>query len=111
MTREPFFVSWEGRSARELFPGVRAQVVSGEKLMLARVQLDPGSVVPVHQHPHEQFGFVMEGEVDFNIGDEHRHLRVGDYYAIPGNVPHKVEVGAGGAVCLDIFGPPREEYR
>jgi quercetin dioxygenase-like cupin family protein len=109
--REPYFVTWEGRPSRAIFPGVEITVVSGEKLMLARVVLAPGAVVPEHQHPHEQFGFVMEGEVDFTIGDQTRHLTAGQYYAIPGQVPHRVVVGSGGAVCLDIFSPPREEYR
>jgi quercetin dioxygenase-like cupin family protein len=90
---------------------VRITVVSGEKLMLSRVELVPGSVVPEHQHPHEQFGFVVEGEATFTIGGETKLLRQGDYYAIPGGVQHRVDVGDTGAVCMDIFSPPREEYR
>jgi quercetin dioxygenase-like cupin family protein len=111
MKREPYFVDWEGRAARELFPGVRARIVSGEKLMFSRVELAPNSVVPGHAHPHEQFGYVMQGEAEFSIGDERRLLRVGDYYAIPGDVQHGVIAGPEGAVCMDVFSPPREEYR
>ena len=110
-SREPYYVSWEGRPKRELFPGVRISVVSGEKLMLSRVELDPGAVVPEHRHPHEQFGYVVEGEAAFTVGGEARHLKAGDYYAIPGDVPHQVAAGSRGAVCMDIFSPPREEYR
>ncbi|MGH2355853.1 MAG: cupin domain-containing protein [Chloroflexota bacterium] len=109
--REPYFVSWDGRPQRELFPGVRITVVSGEKLMLSRVELDGGAVVPEHQHPHEQFGFVVQGDAEFTVGGETRHLTTGDYYAIPGGVLHKVVTGPGGAICMDIFSPPREEYR
>jgi quercetin dioxygenase-like cupin family protein len=111
MAREPYFITWEGRPRREIFPGVRIAVVSGERLMLSRVELDPGAVVPEHQHPHEQFGFVLEGEGEFTIGAETRHVKAGDYYAIPGGVPHKLVTGPGGGVFLDIFSPPREEYR
>ncbi|MBI3973837.1 MAG: cupin domain-containing protein [Chloroflexi bacterium] len=109
--QEPFFITWDGRPRRELFPGVRFAVASGEKLMLSRVELDAGAVVPEHQHPHEQFGIVVEGDAEFTIGGETRHLVEGDYYAIPGGVLHKVITGPHGAVCLDIFSPPREEYR
>jgi quercetin dioxygenase-like cupin family protein len=111
MGREPYYVEWAGRPTRELFPGVRIRVVAGERLMLSRVELDPGAVVPVHAHPHEQFGFVMEGDAEFTIGGETRRLRAGDYYAIPGGVPHAVVTGAAGAVCMDVFSPPRDEYR
>ena len=105
-----YFVEWSKVPFKNLFPGIRAQLVGGEKLMLARVALEPNGNVPEHAHPHEQFGFIVEGEVDFTIGGETRHLRPGDYYAIPGNVLHDVKVGPGGAVALDIFSPPREDY-
>ena len=109
--REPYYVDWSSRPNKELFPGVRITVFSGEKLMLSRVVLLPNSVVPEHQHPHEQFGYVIEGEATFTIGGESRLLRQGDYYAIPGGVLHSVHVGPGGATCMDIFSPPREEYK
>jgi quercetin dioxygenase-like cupin family protein len=111
VSREPFFVTWEGRPRRELAPGVHITVVSGEKLMLSRVEVDAHAVVPWHQHPHEQFGFVMEGEADFTIGDETRHVKAGEYYAIPGGTFHSVQAGAQPSLFMDIFSPPREEYR
>ena len=109
--REPYFVDWARRPTRDLFPGVRISVVSGQKLMLSRVELSPGAVVPEHEHPHEQFGLVIAGEAVFTVGGESRRLAAGEYYAIPGGVRHGVVTGAGGAVCLDIFSPPRDEYR
>jgi quercetin dioxygenase-like cupin family protein len=108
---EPYFVDWSTRPQRDLFPGVRIAVASGERLMLSRVALEPGAVVPEHRHPHEQFGLVLEGEATFTIGGQTRPLRAGDYYAIPGDVLHTVVSGPRGAVCLDIFSPPREEYK
>ena len=32
-------------------------------------------------------------------------------YFVPGGVPHAAMAGPGGAVALDAFAPPREEYR
>ena len=48
---------------------------------------------------------------EFTVGGETRRLHAGDYYAIPGGVPHMVLTGESGAVCMDIFSPPRDEYR
>src|SRR5688572_755972 len=104
------FVDWSAVPAKDLFPGIRARLVPGENLMLARVELAPNALVPEHEHPHEQFGLLLEGEVDFIIGGERKHLVPGDYYAIPGHVLHSVETGPNGAVALDIFSPPRADY-
>ena len=38
-------------------------------------------------------------------------VRQGDFWHTPANVPHGVKTGGTGAVILDIFSPPREEYR
>ena len=111
MAQEPYFVSWEGRPVKELAPGVRIQVASGERLMFSRVVINPGAVVPEHDHPHEQFGLVLEGDGDFTIDGETRHVVAGDYYAIPGGVSHTVTAGPQGGVFLDVFSPPREEYK
>jgi quercetin dioxygenase-like cupin family protein len=106
----PYFIDWPSVPFKNLFPGIGAQLVAGENLMLARVALEAGGLVPEHAHPHEQYGFIIEGEVDFTIGGETRHLGPGDYYAIPGGVPHSVQVGPKPAVALDIFSPPRDDY-
>jgi quercetin dioxygenase-like cupin family protein len=105
------YVDWTQVEAREIFPGVFAQVAYGEKIMLSRVAFTPNLDVPLHDHPHEQFGFVESGEATFIIGGDERLLRAGDYYAIPGGISHEVHAGPDGAVCMDIFSPPREEYK
>ncbi len=35
----------------------------------------------------------------------------GDFWRTPGNVPHTMKAGPEGAVVLDVFSPPRDEYR
>ena len=79
--------------------------------MLSRLELDEGSVVPLHQHPHEQAGMLLEGEMELTIGDETRELRPGDAYVIPGGVMHSATAVGGPVIVLDIFSPPREEYK
>ena len=105
------FVDLHGRQRRQLFEGVRAQVAWGDRLMLSLVTLEAGSTVPMHSHPHEQAGIVLEGELDFTIGKETKRLKAGDSYIIPGNVQHGCAACAGHALVLDIFSPVREEYK
>ena len=101
----------EGISGRTLAPGVTAKVASGEKLMFSLVTLAPDAVVPTHSHPHEQMGMMVSGMMEFTIAGETRQLSGNEMYLVPGGVPHAAKAGPGGAVALDAFSPPREEYR
>ena len=54
---------------------------------------------------------MLEGSgVRIHDGVEHA-VETGDFWQTPGNVPHGFRAGPEGAVVLDIFSPPREEYR
>lgn len=95
----------------EMFPGVaRRTITDGERLMLIEGTMDEGAVVPMHTHPHEQTGYLVSGRFLFNLGDEKRELGPGDCWLVPSNVPHKVTALAP-SVFVDVFSPPREEYR
>ncbi|MFQ5839770.1 MAG: cupin domain-containing protein [Candidatus Methylomirabilales bacterium] len=105
------FADLEASPEREIAPGVKIRVAWGKHLMLSRVVMEPGAVVPMHSHPNEQAGIVLAGEFDFTIGTETRRVRTGDTYFIPGGVTHGCTASAGQAIALDIFTPPREDYK
>jgi quercetin dioxygenase-like cupin family protein len=96
---------------QQIWDGVAARSVHGDRLTLAVIELDPGSVVPEHRHDHEQLGLVLHGSVTFRVGDERRELGAGGTWRIPSNVPHEVHVGPEGAVVIDAFAPTREDWR
>jgi unsaturated pyranuronate lyase len=101
----------EGGIERELAPGVRARVFPGVHAMLSVVTLEPHAVSPVHSHPQEQWGVCLEGEwIRIQDGVEH-HVKAGDFWQTPPNVPHGGRTLDSRCVVLDIFAPPREEYR
>jgi quercetin dioxygenase-like cupin family protein len=56
-------------------------------------------------------GLGLEGEFELIIGDEARIIRQGDSYLIPGNTPHSARSVGGPARALDVFSPPREDYK
>lgn len=95
----------------EMMPGVwRRTLATGERMMIAHVTLDAGAAVPMHNHPHEQVGYVLEGRIRFTIGTDVHEFEAGYSYFIPGDVEHKA-VAVTDCVVLDVFSPPREEYR
>ena len=95
----------------KVWEGVIARSVEGERLNLAVVELEPSSVVPEHSHDNEQLGICLSGSLVFRVGDESRELHAGETWSIPGNVPHEVQVGPNGAVVVDVFVPPRDDWR
>ncbi len=108
---EPQFVSFESVRAFEIAAGVTGRPLFGEDAMLNLITFEPGAVVPLHSHPHEQLGIVIRGEQVLVVdGVEHR-LGPLDGYAIPGGVEHSAHCGPEGALVLDVFQPVREDYR
>ncbi|MDD9949605.1 MAG: cupin domain-containing protein [candidate division Zixibacteria bacterium] len=105
-----YFVEEENMSQKSIAPGVSIAVAGGERAQMSFVTLTPGSQVPMHDHPHEQLGVVLEGEFVMVIGGESRTIRTGDKYVIPGGVQHGVTEVKTRSVALDIFSPPREDY-
>lgn len=95
----------------EMMPGAwRRTLATGARMMIAHVTLDKGATVPIHEHSHEQVGFVLEGQIQMTIGEDTYEFEPGDSYFIPGNVEHSATAVTNCAV-LDVFSPPREEYR
>jgi quercetin dioxygenase-like cupin family protein len=90
--------------------GIQMNVLSGARMMANWVRLQPGAVVPDHEHPHEQLGLVIEGEIDMTIDGETRRIGPGTAYVVPGGVRHSGAGGPAGCVVLDIFSPPRQDY-
>ncbi|MBI5419015.1 MAG: cupin domain-containing protein [Deltaproteobacteria bacterium] len=97
--------------SRRLVPGVTAKIASGEKMMFSLVTLEPDAAVPEHSHPHEQMGMMISGIMELTVAGKAQVLSGNEIYLIPGGVPHKAVAGPAGAVALDAFAPPREEYK
>ena len=93
-----------------LLEGISARFITGSRIMFSFVRLAPGAVMPDHNHPHEQLGYVVEGSLVLNIAGDERNLQPGEAYAIPGGVTHRAIGGPDGCLVLDAFNPPREEY-
>ena len=96
---------------KELFPGVMVSPVWGDKIMMMLVDIGPNAEVPIHSHPHEQAGRVLSGSFFLSIEGKDYLLQEGDHYVIPGGVKHSAKGTDTPSLALDIFSPPREEYK
>jgi len=96
---------------RELAAGVTTRIFAGEHAMLSVVTIAPNAEGVMHHHPEEQWGVLLEGSAIRFQGGEEIAVRQGDFWRTPGNVPHTMRAGPEGARVLDIFSPPRPEYK
>jgi quercetin dioxygenase-like cupin family protein len=91
-----------------------SRMVAGDRTSIQGFEIEPGATVPRHSHPHEQAGFIHEGEFTFLVGDEDDPeelvLGPGDAYVIPGEEPHAAaNRGDERVTGIDVFSPPRTD--
>ena len=103
------YIPWDSVELEHLNPLLRRQFVVGEKVMVARVLMKKGCVVPLHSHHNEQVTYILEGALKFGLNGEEVVVRAGEVLCIPPNVPHQA-VALEDTVDLDIFTPPREDW-
>jgi quercetin dioxygenase-like cupin family protein len=91
-------------------PGVEMLVMAGKQTMANWVRIAPNVGVPLHAHPHEQLGLVIEGSITMTIGERAETVGPGQCYRIPGNLMHAGLAGPDGCLVVDIFSPLRDDY-
>jgi quercetin dioxygenase-like cupin family protein len=96
---------------RELAAGITTRIFPGDQAMLSVVRLDANAEGTLHSHPQEQWGVMLEGSAIRTQDGEDFPVTAGDFWRTPGGVTHTVKAGPEGAVILDVFAPPRDEYR
>ena len=102
-------IRWQDVELEKLNPLLDRQLVVGKDLMLARVLLRKGCIVPLHSHANEQVTYILEGALKFWIDAKEIVVHAGEVLCIPSNMPHKAEA-VEDTVDLDIFNPPREDW-
>jgi quercetin dioxygenase-like cupin family protein len=103
------YLSWNDVELETMHPLLQRQLVVGHEVMLARVLLKKGCVVPLHSHVNEQLSYILEGALKFWIDGKEIVVHAGEVLTIPPHMPHKAEA-LEDTVDLDIFHPPRADW-
>jgi unsaturated pyranuronate lyase len=103
------YLPWSGVELENLNPLLQRQLVVGQNIMLARVLLKKGCIVPLHSHHNEQITYILEGALKFWIDGKEIVVNAGEVLTIPPHMPHKAEALVD-TVDLDVFNPPREDW-
>ena len=102
-------IPWNSVELEDLNPLLQRQLVVGQNVMVARVLLKKGCIVPEHSHHNEQITYILEGALKFWIDGKEIVVKAGEVLTIPPHMPHQAEALVD-TVDLDIFNPPREDW-
>ncbi len=103
------YIKWKDVEVEPLNPQLGRQMVTGENLMISRVLLKKGCVVPEHSHVNEQLTYILEGALKFWIDGKVIVVHAGEVLCIPPHMPHKAQA-VEDTVDLDVFYPPRQDW-
>jgi quercetin dioxygenase-like cupin family protein len=80
----------------------------GEHVNALHWDMADGSIVALHQHPEEQFGYVIKGGFKIELDGESHVVEAGDAYFIPPNAWHSF-LAIGETEAIDVFSPIKPE--
>jgi len=98
---------------QEMENGWRRKVLfSGElTLVLLDAKGPTSGPIELHSHANDQISYVIEGDLEVQIGDETKQISTGGFFRVPSNAAHGVQVLSPKLLLVDAFTPPREDFR
>jgi quercetin dioxygenase-like cupin family protein len=109
---EATWYRWDDMEKEVVTPQLSRRLITCNRMMLAHVYLQKGTIVPRHSHENEQITYILEGALKFWIGDQGEReviVRAGEVLTIPSKVPHRAEA-LEDTLDVDIFDPPRQDW-
>jgi len=114
MGKSRYFVDRAEVPSLAQMPKTKTDILSGfhgERTMMVQTEIEPGAVIPVHSHPHEQVGIVLSGSAEMRIGDEVQIVTQHDTYVIPPEIEHEATCTSNvNFTVFEVFCPPREDF-
>ena len=83
MTEKVMLYNWDEIESEVVRPGVSRKGFRGDDVMLVMNTLIEGMELNPHSHPFEQVVYIVQGCVNFHVGDEVYNARAGSVIRIP----------------------------
>jgi quercetin dioxygenase-like cupin family protein len=103
------YTAWNKVEREFMNEKIDRELITGDKLMLARVFIKKDGHVPLHYHHNEQVTYIIEGALKFAIDGKEVIVKAGEVLCIPSNMPHEAWA-LEDTLDLDVFTPPREDW-
>ena len=88
----------------EFRPGIMSKAEIGENLIMVCMEIGPGKEDTGHEHPFDQCGVVLDGQIEMFIGDKYNTLNSNESYFIPAGVRHGWKTFTEPVRLLDVSG-------
>lgn len=88
---------------------IRMYLGEGKRMNAQHWNMAHNSVVKMHKHGQEQFGYVIRGGFKMDVGGKKALLKAGDAYFIPAGVPHEF-IATGKTEAIDVFNPVKRDF-
>jgi len=76
----------------------------GREVIQVRVDFDPGYVAPRHTHPGEEIIYILEGTLEYQIGDKTTTVKPGDVLFVPAGTVHTAKnIGSSNGAELATY--------
>ncbi len=102
-------IRWNELPVEDVTPLFQRQFVVGTQVMVARITMKKGCLVPEHSHHNEQISQVLSGSLRFLMEGKEIVLKPGECLFIPPHVPHSAEA-LEDSLAIDTFNPPRQDW-
>lgn len=86
----------------EFRPGIWSKLETGSNLTMAVMEISLDKEGAAHNHPFDQCGIVLEGEIEMSVGEEKKVLRPMETYFIPAGTKHNWKTSGLSAKILDV---------
>ena len=103
---------WDDMPRETLNAGLGRRLITGDQVMLAHVYFTAGTEVPRHRHHNEQITYILEGALQFFLGEDEEEshtVHAGEVLVIPSDLPHRA-IALEDTLDVDVFSPPRQDW-
>lgn len=104
------FITLRDLPGFDIIPGFHAQLYHSEELTFGKVSIAAGAELPTHDHHHEQFTLVLEGQIEFTIDGVTELLEPGMVAHMPPYASHSARAVTD-CIVFDCFRPVREDLK
>jgi quercetin dioxygenase-like cupin family protein len=106
------YYRWAEIPAEPLKGTLTRKLITSERMMIAHVRFKKGDDVPQHSHENEQITYILEGALQFWLGQNGERevtVRAGEVLVIPSHLPHRA-LALEDTLDVDVFNPPRQDW-
>jgi len=86
----------------EFRPGMMSQAEMGDHLIMVCLEIAPHLKDAGHEHPFDQCGVILEGQLEMFIGTERKMLGPGQAFFIPAGERHGWKTTDSPVKALDV---------